>query len=182
MKIFMEAPNILMKLPIIFGLNFWKGLAWFRHRLWIEPILDSRIHFLFGNNWNLRIGYKMSTWNFLNNLEVQEQFGWQVKQLYLVWKLGKIWFPHFNCFHMWIVRSSNFIWMPWCKQECKKKKSGKILRIFQCRAGAVTILPPLQESRPEILGLSEKGGIFLTKTSLSLPSGFFFAMVRPLDF
>ena len=75
MKLSMEAPNMKEELPIIFGLNFWEGLAWFQHRLWIEPILDSRIHFLFGNNWNLRIGCKMSTWNFLNNLEVQEQFG-----------------------------------------------------------------------------------------------------------
>ena len=46
---------------------------------------------------------------------------------------------------------------------------------------AVTNLPPLQESRPEILGLSEEGGVFLTKTSFSLPCGFFFGMVRPLD-
>ena len=62
-----------------------------------------------------------------------------------------------------------------------KTKSGKILRIFRYRVRAVTILPPLQESRPEILGLSEKGGIFLSKASFSLPSGFFFGMVRPLD-
>ena len=61
-------------------------------------------------------------------------------------------------------------------------KSGKIIHIFQYQTGAVTNLPPLQESRPEILGLSEEGGIFLSKTSFSLPSGFFFVMVRPLDF
>ena len=61
-------------------------------------------------------------------------------------------------------------------------KSGKILRIFRYQVWAVTNLPPLQESRPEILGLSEEGGIFLSKTSFSLPSGFFFGMVRPLDF
>ena len=64
----------------------------------------------------------------------------------------------------------------------KNAKSGKILRIFQYQAGAVTILLPLQESRPEILGLSEEGGIFLTKTSFSFPSRFFFGMIRPLDF
>ena len=58
----------------------------------------------------------------------------------------------------------------------------KILRIFQYKARAVTILPPLQESRPEILGLSEEGGIFLSKTCFSLPSGFLFGMVRPLNF
>ena len=56
--------------------------------------------------------------------------------------------------------------------QTRKTKSGKILRIFHYQARAVTILPSLQESRPEILGLSEKGGVFLTKTSFSLPSGF----------
>ena len=51
----------------------------------------------------------------------------------------------------------------------------KILLIFSCaKSRAVTTLPPLQESRPEILGLSEEGGVFLTKTSLTLPGRFFF--------
>ena len=63
-----------------------------------------------------------------------------------------------------------------------KRKSRKIIHIFHYQTGAVTILPPLQESRPEILGLSEEGGIFLTKTSFPFPSCFFFGMVRPLDF
>ena len=48
------------------------------------------------------------------------------------------------------------------------------------QSGAVTTLPPLQESRPEILGFSEEGGVFLAKTSLAFPSGFFYRMVRPL--
>ena len=63
-----------------------------------------------------------------------------------------------------------------------KCKSGKIIHILQYETGAVTNLPPLQESRPEILGLSEEGGIFLSKTSFALPGCFFFRMVRPLDF
>ena len=69
-----------------------------------------------------------------------------------------------------------------CYDANMETKSGKILRIFQNQVGAVTILPPLQESRPEILGLSEKGGVFLAKTSFSFPCGFFFGMVGPLDF
>ena len=42
------------------------------------------------------------------------------------------------------------------------------------KSGAVTTLPPLQESRPEILGLSEEGGVFLTETSFTFPGCFFF--------
>ena len=61
-------------------------------------------------------------------------------------------------------------------------KSEKFIHIFCYQSGAVTTLPHLQESRPEILGLSEEGGIFLTKTSFALPGCFFFRMVRPLDF
>ena len=69
-----------------------------------------------------------------------------------------------------------------CHDANKDAQSGKILRIFHYQVGAVTNIPPLQESRPEILCLSEEGGVFLTKTSFSLPSGFFFGTVRPLDF
>ena len=69
-----------------------------------------------------------------------------------------------------------------CYDAIMETKSGKILRIFHYQVRAVTILPPLQESRPEILGLSEEGGVFLTKTSFSLPSGFFLGMVGSLDF
>ena len=58
-------------------------------------------------------------------------------------------------------------------------KSGKFIHIFMYQNGAVTNLPPLQESHPEIIGLSEVG-IFLTKTSFALPGCFFFRMVRPL--
>ena len=65
--------------------------------------------------------------------------------------------------------------------QCKQKV--KILLIFLVtKSRAVTTLPPLQESRPEILGLSEEGGVFLTKASLTFPCCFFFRMVRPLDF
>ena len=63
-----------------------------------------------------------------------------------------------------------------------RSKSENFTHVFGYQNGAVTTLPPLQESRPEILGLSEEGGVFLTKTSFSLPSCFFFGMVRPLDF
>ena len=45
-----------------------------------------------------------------------------------------------------------------CYDANMETKSGKILRIFRYQVRAVTILPPLQESRPEILGLSEEGG------------------------
>ena len=62
------------------------------------------------------------------------------------------------------------------------QKAKKIVIFSRYQTGAVTTLPPLQESRPEILGLREEGGIFLMKTSLTLPSGLFFGMVRPLDF
>ena len=59
----------------------------------------------------------------------------------------------------------------------------KILLIFSgTKSGAVTTLPPLQESRPKILGLSEEGGVFLTKTSLAFLSYFFLSMIRPPDF
>ena len=45
MNLIMEAANMKMKLHIIL--------------VWIEPILDSQIHFLFGNIKIMRIGYKM---------------------------------------------------------------------------------------------------------------------------
>ena len=63
-----------------------------------------------------------------------------------------------------------------------RSKSEKITHIFSYQNGTVTTLPPLQESRPKILGLSEEGGVFLTKTSFTLPGCFFFRMVGPLDF
>ena len=63
-----------------------------------------------------------------------------------------------------------------------RSKSEKFTHIFSYQNGAVTTLPPLQESRPEILGLSEEVGIFLKKTSFVLPGCFFFGIVRPLDF
>ena len=62
-----------------------------------------------------------------------------------------------------------------------KAKSENLALILGYQFWAVTTLPPLQESRPEILGLSEEGGVFLTKTSFTLPGCFFFRMVRPLD-
>ena len=61
-------------------------------------------------------------------------------------------------------------------------KSEKFTHIFGYQNGAVTTLPPLQESRPEILGVSEEGGVFLTKTSFEFPSRFFSIMVRPPGF
>ena len=87
--------------------------------------------------------------------------------------------PHFNLFpsESWTGKNAYG-----CYDANLETKSGKILRIFHYQARAVTILPPLQESRPEILGLSEEGGIFLTKASFTFPGRFFFGMVRPLDF
>ena len=61
-------------------------------------------------------------------------------------------------------------------------KKWKNYSYFSLPSGAVTILPPLQESRPEILGLSEEGGVFLTKASFTLPCGFLLGMVGPLNF
>ena len=55
-----------------------------------------------------------------------------------------------------------------------KCKSGKFIHIFMYQNGAVTNLPLLQESRPEILDFSEESGIFLTTTSFALPGCFFF--------
>ena len=93
--------------------------------------------------------------------------------------VGKFWASHCNGFP-----SASLKWQDTygCYDAHNETKSGKILRIFHIQVRAVTNLPPLQESRPEILGLSEEGGVFLTKTSFSLPSGFFFGRVRPLDF
>ena len=62
------------------------------------------------------------------------------------------------------------------------KKSENLVHILQYQKWAVTILPPLQESRPEILRLRKEVGILLTKTRLSFPSCFFLGMVRPLNF
>ena len=65
------------------------------------------------------------------------------------------------------------------QDEMQKVKN--LLIFLGTKSGAVTTLPPLQESHPEILGLSEEGGVFLTKTSFTFPGCFFFRMVRPLD-
>ena len=48
-------------------------------------------------------------------------------------------------------------------------KSENLAHILRYQTGAVTNLPPLEESRPESLGLSEEDGIFLTKTSFTFP-------------
>ena len=83
-------------------------------------------------------GHKKQSWNFLNNLEVQEQFGWQVKHLNLVWNLEKV------CFH--IVIGFKVKWLDiaisyGCHDANMIRKSGKIIRIFQYKAGAVTHHP-----------------------------------------
>ena len=62
-------------------------------------------------------------------------------------------------------------------QQNQKVKNLPIFLGYQ--SGAVTTLPPLQESRPEILGLNEVGGVFLAKTSLAFLGCFFVSMVRP---
>ena len=95
--------------------------------------------------------------------------------------LGKVGFPfQLVSKTMGIVRNDKFHMH--AMMQRMQSKSGKNLRIFHYQSGAVTTLPPLQESRLEILALSEKGGVFLTKASFSLPCGFFLGMVRPLDF
>ena len=66
--------------------------------------------------------------------------------------------------------------------DATRSKSEKFTHIFSYQIGAVTTLPPLQESRPEILGLNEVGGVFLTETSLAFPSCFFFSKTRPPEF
>ena len=66
--------------------------------------------------------------------------------------------------------------------DATRSKSEKFTHIFSYQFVAVTTLPPLQESRPEILGLSEKGGVSLTKTSFELPSHSFSIKVRPPGF
>ena len=65
--------------------------------------------------------------------------------------------------------------------QCKAKGEN-LAHILGYQTGAVTILHPLQEPRPEILGLSEEGGVLLTKTSFVFPSCFFFSTVRPPEF
>ena len=61
-------------------------------------------------------------------------------------------------------------------------KVEKLHRFLGSQLWAVTTLPSLQESRPEILRLREEVGILLTKTRFSFPSCFFLGMVRPLNF
>ena len=55
-------------------------------------------------------------------------------------------------------------------------------KFYSTKSGAVTILPSLQESRPEILRLRKEVGILFTKTRLPFPGCFLFGMVRPLNF
>ena len=66
--------------------------------------------------------------------------------------------------------------------DATRSKSEKFTHIFSYQIGAVTTLPPLQESRPEILGLNEVGGAFLAKTSFEFPSCFFVSTVSPPEF
>ena len=148
-------------------------------RNWVSKIgiefsqIELSWYFLFDKTWNLRKENKKQFWNFLNHLEVQE---------WLVNKLSKTF--GWRC---WEGLASHYILFPsesleWqnaygCYDANKETKSGKLLRIFRYQVRAVTNLPPLQESRPEVLGLSEEGGVFLTKTSFSLPCGFFLGMV-----
>ena len=75
-------------------------------------------------------------------------------------------------FHVIIISCEAILLMDAMMQS--RSKSEKFTHIFSYQNGVVTTLPPLQESRPEILGLSEEGGVFLTKTSLTLPGRFFF--------
>ena len=42
--------------PHNFSLKNWKVYLGCKNRIFIEPTLNSRIHFLFGNIWNSRIG------------------------------------------------------------------------------------------------------------------------------
>ena len=63
-----------------------------------------------------------------------------------------------------------------------RSKSEKFTHISSYQNRAVTTLAPLQDSCPEILGLSEVGGVFLTKTSFEFPSCFFVSTVRPPEF
>ena len=58
-----------------FSLNFWKAELGFKNRIELTQFWDSQFYLLFGNIWKMRKGCKMQTWNFLNNLEVQEHFG-----------------------------------------------------------------------------------------------------------
>ena len=145
MKLFMEAPNIILKLPMIlfwiFGkLNLVSKIEIKLSQFWVLKFISYLAIFRF-----CELVTEMSTWNFLNNLEVQEWFVFQVKQLHWFGCLESL-LPHFNCLHMLIVRSSNSISMTWCKTW--ETKSGKILRIFQYKAGAVTNLPPYRNLVP----------------------------------
>ena len=49
-----------------------------------------------------------------------------------------------------------------CYDANEMQKVKNLLIFSGTKSRAVTTLPPLQESRPEILGLSEEGGVFLT--------------------
>ena len=66
--------------------------------------------------------------------------------------------------------------------DAKNTKAKILYRFSGFKLWAVTTLPPLQESRPEILRLRKEVGILLTKTRLSPPSCFLLGMVRPLNF
>ena len=65
--------------------------------------------------------------------------------------------------------------------DAMRQKVKILYRFSAHKFGAITILPSLQESRPEILRLRKEVGILLTKTGLSFPSCFFLGMVRPLN-
>ena len=119
------------------------------------------------------LGTSWTNWKFKKKLFCQ------FEQCFLFENLGRVLLPLFNFQVLLYLTLANF------KHACHdamERKSENLAHILGCQTGAVTILPPLQESRPEILGLCEEGGIFLTKASFTLPSRFFFGMVRPLDF
>ena len=124
---------------------------------------------------------QLQSGNFLNNLEVHLVCFQAGHCNWFGGFLGKVGFP-FQCVSktMALLGMTNAYG---CYDANTETKSGKILRIFRYHVRAVTILPPLQESRPEILGLSEEGGVFLTKASFSLPGSFFFGIspVYPND-
>ena len=72
--------------------------------------------------------------------------------MYWGFELDKVLPPNLNDFICgWLEVAISYA----CHDANKNAKSGKILCIFQYKAGAVTILPLLQESRPEILEYEE---------------------------
>ena len=150
MGIFMEAPNIIMKLPKILFWIFGQVELGFKIQSWFEPTLNSKCLFLCLSRIYFCQIITIGLLELPGQIGSSNLFVCQVEQMHLVWRFWEGLASPCYCFQLLLVNISKF---KRCHDANMHAKSGKIIRIFQYQTGAVTILPPLQESRPEILGL-----------------------------